>query len=425
MRSFESPRLRRTAVFAIVISVLFLLHLCDDYANITPLYWQSAQLKGGRSWDIAPIEPYWEWNYTTDANNLLLTHTHCEQAFHGLFKPIDQSVRRHRAPYNKVKLSDLDQVSGTKGVVRAMIYDQQLYVISTAGSISKRSLEVLAQINRALVTSPEEVANIEFTFTTEERSSHYSRSSASAKTWAFARAPTDHKTWLMPDYTSFSWPEAGPIESFHDARRRAEAIDTIDWEQKKPHLHWRGSTSSISQHPDFLSSTANAPWADVQITSSPQHQHHHETNLSSSPCESKYLAHPETSSYNNHLKYLQLCTSVLLLPSSLKWTTSHTHLLQPTGPEQNYLEVSDDWSDVRAKIRHLQSWDTLGERIARNGARAWRERWATPAAEVCEWRRLMRGWREGMGFEVEFYDEGRERGVLWERFVLERVGGEG
>ncbi|KAK4506591.1 hypothetical protein PRZ48_000323 [Zasmidium cellare] len=415
MMMLERSRLRLPTVFAIALFVIFLIHLCDDYANITPLYWQTAQLKGERLWDTDPIEPYWEWNYTTDANNLLLTHGHCEQAFHGLFKPIDQSVRRHRAPYNKVKLSDLDQVSGTKGVVRAMIYDQQLYVISTAGSISRRAIEVLSQINRALMTSPEEVANIEFTFTAEGRPAHYSRSSATAKTWAFARAPADHKTWLMPDYTSFSGPEAGTLESFHDARRKAEAIDnSLDWEEKHSRLYWRGDLKSLSSHFDFLEETSETPWADIQTTSS--------QNATSHPCASKYLAAPQTSSYTNTLTPLLLCTSVTLLPP-LHWTTSHMHLLQSSGPDQNYLPVASDWSDISDKIRHLQSWDTLGERIARTSVRDWRERWLTPAAEVCEWRRLFRGWREVMGFEVRFWDEERrERGVLWERFLLERVG---
>lgn len=428
MRSFEKPRrLRRTTVIAIALIVLFALHLFDDYTNITPLYWQTAQLKGARLWDTEPIEPYWEWNVTTDAHNLLLTHRHCEQAFHGLFKSVDQSVRRHRAPYNKIKVSDLDKVSGAKGVVRAMIYNQQLYVISTGGSISSRSFMVLAQIHRALITSPEQITDIEFTFTTDARPAHHSRSGPSMKLWAFARPPSDYKTWLMPEFGFHSWPGTGDLESFHDVRRKAEDVDhALDWEQKKSRLLWRGGMNDVSQHGGFLDATSGASWADVQAIS-----HHHSEDRDqldmSEHCKSKYLVHTETTSYDGQLKYLQLCKSVILVPSPARWTTYHSHLMQKDGPEQNYLAVKNDWSDLEDKVRHLQSWDTLGERIAKNSVATFRDRSLTPAAEVCSWRRLFKGWAEVLAFEPELYevdeDDGtkRERGVLFERYLMQRI----
>lgn len=69
-------------------------------------------------------------------------------------------------------------------------------------------------------------------------------------------------------------------------------------------------------------------------------------------------------------------------------------------------------------MEELLADDARAERIAGNAVRVFRERYLTGAAEVCYWRRLVRGWRE-VSFEPSFYDEsGGWRGVPAESYFL-------
>ena len=53
-----------------------------------------------------------------------------------------------------------------------------------------------------------------------------------------------------------------------------------------------------------------------------------------------------------------------------------------------------------------------GKRIANNSVRTFRERYLTPAAEACYWRKLIKGWSE-----VSFEPERKARGMRVENFV--------
>jgi hypothetical protein len=62
-------------------------------------------------------------------------------------------------------------------------------------------------------------------------------------------------------------------------------------------------------------------------------------------------------------------------------------------------------------------------RIARNNVATFRDRYLTPAAEACYWRKLIHEWA-AHGFEPEFYrvEDGKKvwRGVPFESFTLTR-----
>jgi hypothetical protein len=133
-------------------------------------------------------------------------------------------------------------------------------------------------------------------------------------------------------------------------------------------------------------------------------------------------------SYTGSLKYRQACRSVVII-HKLEWVQHYHSLLVSEGPNQNYVEVERDFSNLDAKIMSLTVNQEEAKRIAYNNVRTFRERYLTPAAEACYWRKLIKTWREA-SFEPELYEtvkvkvsssgdtrfEQRKRGMRWEAY---------
>ena len=111
----------------------------------------------------------------------------------------------------------------------------------------------------------------------------------------------------------------------------------------------------------------------------------------------------------------------------MQWIQPFEYLLVSEGDHQNYIEVERDWSDLEDKITYYLGHPEEAERIAQNAVKTFRDRYLTPAAEACYWRKLIRGWAE-VSFEPEFYkpevkrDTGERgwRGVPFESYILTR-----
>lgn len=86
-----------------------------------------------------------------------------------------------------------------------------------------------------------------------------------------------------------------------------------------------------------------------------------------------------------------------------EWIELHTHLMIPFGPKQNFVLVERDFSDLETKMNELLRRPKDAERIAAEGIKVFRDRYLTPAAQACYWRRLFTAWRGVMGFEVELW----------------------
>lgn len=71
------------------------------------------------------------WNYERDRNNLLLTHGQCDQAFPGLFAEIDR-VKEARS-LHPITANEIDTATSRSGTIRAMLYDQQVSLLSHCG----------------------------------------------------------------------------------------------------------------------------------------------------------------------------------------------------------------------------------------------------------------------------------------------------
>jgi hypothetical protein len=104
------------------------------------------------------------------------------------------------------------------------------------------------------------------------------------------------------------------------------------------------------------------------------------------------------------------------------WLESHHPLLVSSGPSQNFVEVETDFSDLEDKVLFLLQNPAEAQRIAKNNIEAFRDRYLTPAAQACYWRRMLNSWAE-VSFEPEEWEieqmsgARRTRGVPFESFV--------
>jgi hypothetical protein len=96
-------------------------------------------------------------------------------------------------------------------------------------------------------------------------------------------------------------------------------------------------------------------------------------------------------SFSSSLKYRQACQSIIVA-HELQYIQHHHYLLQPSGPQQNFVQVSRDFSDLPTVIEELLANPDKARAIAENNVKTFRERYLTPAAEACYWRILFSGY---------------------------------
>lgn len=294
----------------------------------------------------------------------------------------------------------------------------KLYVIWVDRQVNSRDQATLMAIHRAILTSPDPLPNIEFTLNTDDIAS------PDDTTWAYSRRSSDKKLWLMPDFGYWSWPEP-KIGAYSEVQMRAQAMDTkVPWAQKLDKLVWRGAMMDLLVREQLFEASAGRDWADVKILNWEDEAEgkSHNVLTMDEHCQYKFVAHTEGVSYSARLQNLQNCQSVIVA-HKLKWIQHHHHLMISSGPEQNFVEVAEDFTGLDEAMEMLIDDDDLAERIAFNNVKMFREHYLTPAAETCYWRKLMRGWAT-VSFEPEFYKkvdgELKWRGLPAESFFLER-----
>ncbi|KAJ5584434.1 Lipopolysaccharide-modifying protein [Penicillium hispanicum] len=357
------------------------------------------------------------WDYQRDKDNLLLDQDQCAQAFPGLFDEIDRPKRDRQS--RPISLKEIDSITPRNGYIRAMIYDQQLYVIATEGHIYSREIATLHSLHRAIISSPETLPNIEFAFNSDDRIE-------SVALWGYARQEKDKNIWLIPDFGYWSWPEtkAGSMKEVVMKAEWAEEEEDLSWSKKVEKVLWRGATMGLKLREKLIAVASNQPWADVKALNwrDPDSMTNDLKSMSEH-CEYKYLAHTEGNSYSGRLKYLQSCRSVIVT-HEMSWIQHQHPLMRSSGPDQNFVTVKRDFSDLPDKILWLQTHDEDARRIADNNVKMFREHYLTQAAEVCYWRRLIHSWAEVSSFEPEFFktENGKKvwRGLPVESFLLER-----
>ncbi len=161
--------------------------------------------------------------------------------------------------------------------------------------------------------------------------------------------------------------------------------------------------------------------------------------------------------YSGRLLYHQACASIIITPPPA-FLMHTTHLMRPlfssslplshlpptypsaftniTWPRSfppskgNVVFVSPDWSDLEQTVSYLRTHPAMAKSIAQRQRELMVEAgYLSPAAEVCYWRALIRGWsrvanpkEDGEGGWGKWSDEGieKEEGMRWETFTLMR-----
>ncbi|ORY11507.1 glycosyl transferase family 90-domain-containing protein [Clohesyomyces aquaticus] len=368
-------------------------------------------------------EKEWSWEYKSDAQHYGLEDGQCQAAFPGLFEDVERA-RKHRRG-KKVAERELSGFPLSKGMVRAMIFGGELYILQTHlvdNTNREKAIATLHSMHRALVASPSSPPNIEFILSVEDLPAQ-----PNSPLWVLARRAQDHNLWLIPDFGFWSW-DVPQIGTYSEVA--AEAVERESWESwndKQEKLVWRGKvTMAPKLRHALLDAARGKSWSDVGQVRWGTKDFKEAFLGPVDQCGWRFIAHAEGRSYSGALKYRQLCRSVVIA-HKLQWIQHHHYLMSSSGPNQNFVEVERDFSNLDEVMQDLLKHPEKAKRIADNSVKVFRERYLTPAAEACYWRALWKGWRGVQGWEPNLYEEvgevgrgkGRrvKRGVRFETFM--------
>ncbi|OTA85780.1 hypothetical protein M434DRAFT_82477 [Hypoxylon sp. CO27-5] len=396
-------------------------------------------------------------------NNRFLTSSQCAAAFPGLTKEIDDVVAK--GPFALARRPhDL-------GPLVARIRDGKLYILSYArkSDLSKEMLQhrsaTLHQIAAALLTTPpsEPLPDTIIAINHEDDPVSPSLSYSRPADPSF-NGPGKHY-FAIPHFSFYAW-AIPTVVSFHRASRAVSTLESrLSWDSKSPLAVWRGTTwfnnpRAGRLRQDLVAATLRKPWADIQ----PLHGNGSNALAIEDFCRHRYVVHTEGVTYSGRFQYHQLCSSVVLTPP-IAWMQHVTHLVKPLfsssldgvartppgttsradqlaaaatttypapwvraawprsydpGKEANMVFVAPDWSDLEATVGWLERHPRVAEGIARRQRELFDGGgYFSPAAEMCYWRAVIRGWSSVVRTEGQGFEELEE--IPWEEFSLKEI----
>ncbi|EME42839.1 hypothetical protein DOTSEDRAFT_44943 [Dothistroma septosporum NZE10] len=370
----------------------------------------------------------WTYDFARDAANVGLTDSQCSSAFPGLFEDVHQGVAFWKKN-DLIPALALDTIKLQDGMTRALIYEGNLYILATksrAEDHRRKMIAVLSAMHRALSAAQDKhsVPNIEFVFSIEDKASDVTGSNIQPL-WVLARKATEHSFFLIPDFGLWAWDniikggnhEIGPYDEV--VEKALEVEKSNPFADKISQLVWRGKLSFAPKlRRGLLNASRGKEWSAVKELNWDARQNY---LAMEDHCKYKFIAHVEGRSYSASLKYRQACKSVIVA-HKLQYIQHHHYLLLSDGPQQNYVEVERDFSDLEVKMQDLLDRPEKAERIADNSVKVFRERYLTNAAEACYWRALWRGYGQ-VSEPAKLWHEAvtgqrKKRGLRYETFVL-------
>ncbi|KAK1593299.1 uncharacterized protein LY79DRAFT_514609 [Colletotrichum navitas] len=368
-------------------------------------------------------------------NSLRLTEEQCRVTFPGLTKEIDMAVSDgdFQLGLNDISVSLLGQIKDNKILIL-----QAPRPVDMSDQWLERQNAALQQLNRALLTSPTLLPDTFFNLHVQDTPASLS--------WSHSRpamSPSPRHIFTMPHFSFWAWNQPFIRSIPHAAAAITDIEASLPFDMKDRRAVWRGTAwfnNGASANPrsrqELLRITKDASWADVQALEWVDSGENATNALMIEDfCRHKYIIHTEGVSYSGRLQFHQLCESVLLSPP-MEWMQHTTHLIKPvyssvllgqeqerhhdggavtTKPEDGYpssrarkawpatvspgeanaVFVNPDWSDLEATIGWLEGHAEVSRGIARRQRAISFERgYMSPAAEVCYWRALVRGWSE-------------------------------
>ncbi|KAI8957399.1 hypothetical protein F5Y11DRAFT_339850, partial [Daldinia sp. FL1419] len=265
--------------------------------------------------------------------------------------------------------------------------------------------------------------------------------------------------FAIPHFSFYSW----PISSVRSFPRAAAAISALEsrlpsWQDKDPRAVWRGTTwfnsprGGARLRHDLVLTARGKPWADIE----PLAANGSNALMIEDFCRYKYILHTEGVTYSGRFQYHQLCASVVLTPP-IAWMQHLTHLARPVfsyqldgvkrtasetaegklvpypaawvkaawpkeydPQEANIVFVAPDWSDLESTIEWLEKHPKVAEGIASRQRELFDGGgYFSPAAEMCYWRALLRGWSKVVRTEGQGFENLEE--IPWEEFSLKEI----
>lgn len=350
-----------------------------------------------------PTKPSdWTFKADRDRNNHSLTSDQCLQAFPDLYREIDRSRAYWKDRLGDAKITEENY--GLKwssdGGLRAMIWEGQLYVLESRGlnhflHWKERSQATLHNIQRAITGAREPIPNIEFSIKINDNI-ELTEEHPNATVWNFNRNVNDkamEQVWLIPDFNFWSYPRVA--SSYGEYQRQAIEMGE-DYNSKKPKLVWRGTTDFNPEiRLKLIEQSEGKSWSDVHRVAEDVHDEEATKYRITMPdhCKYKFAVHTEGTTWSGRLKYLLSCHSTILI-HPLTFTTHLYHLLEHEGPNQNYVLVDKAWTELPGKMDELLADNAKAKKIADNAAAKFRDRYFTPAAQMCYFRHLFQVWSE-------------------------------
>lgn len=421
-------------VFWKTLSALFLLCILiqlfggDDWSpRIHAKHFAQIHHQGPQKLDHAPGHLSelgdWQYQWERDRNNHALSADQCDAAFPELFSDIDRATLHWQD--RKITPESIELYNDNEAGVRVLFKDQRLRIVQTKGmfraDFRQRITAILHQLDRA-ITSVEAVdqpfENTEFTVIVDDWP-NFPRGGRELALWSFTRALENvgHAgVWLVPDFNFWSAPPASGAFQEMQAKARKHDAPISEKEQK---LVWRGvDWTNPEVREALLNTTAHKAWADVKKVDWSD-----DTNILALDelCRYAYLVNTEGRSWSSRLLHLYNCDSVPV-SHDLAWMAHYYHLLEPNV---NYIPVNRNFSDLGEKLEYYIDHPDVAQVIADNAKAKFRERYTTPAATACYWRRLLRAWSniafQPQGYEWVEHDkahrEKRIRGITFEEFL--------
>jgi hypothetical protein len=338
------------------------------------------------------LEPDWTYDWERDRDDYTLSSAQCDAAFPELYNEIDRATELWTNRSHTITPQDIDISWRRDAAFRVLINNGQVRVTESRDTMNDayvhRTLAVLHQIQRAVVgAGPEHLPPIEFSVCVDDMSLIPNSPNDTHAILHFARNTYDRdqdRLWLIPDFNFWA---SAHRDSFADMQRKSRTHDSylVD---KTPKAVWRGVEWTNGVRHDLLNVTTGKDWADVLEVN-----WKNKTNLMSPDmlCDYSFLIHTEGRSWSGRLKDILNCDSVPII-HNLEWTTHYYHLLNESGSEQNYVPVKRDFSDLEEKVAYYIAHMDEAQTIANRAVDKFRQRYTTPAAQACYWRKLFHSW---------------------------------
>jgi len=412
-------RLQPSLIVNGFLSVL-LIFLALRLYNIPP----TKQLRASTVHISVPTSNNTAWTFSParDAENYGLSDWQCATAFPKQYADIDLMVSRRKQ--NPITAAELETHNLHGAKVKAMIYDGSLYILSDQGLREpfSRGMATAHSLHRALMAYPDRksLPNCEFVLFTQDHARFQ------GPVWGYAKMERPDETgedyedvWLMPDFGFWSWPET-KVGAYGEVRRKmGEIDDAVPFDEKMKKLVWRGTKFRGHEIREmFLEVTRAKEWADVrEIDWEDPKSVRRDVLPLEEYCRYMFTGHVEGLGWSGGGKYVHNCNSVFVT-HRIFWKESWHGALVAEGPEQNVVIGDKDWSGLEDTIVNLKAHPEVARRIAENSGSTLRDRYLTPAAEACYWRRLISGYAS-VSYEPDFLDaKGKWRGVPFESVAL-------